>query len=566
MTSHRVGVIALISVAVLFGDARPARAQLPITLLGAVGDLDGNGDGGAGEANIAAAVVACWSARILTNRPFTLTIAGGPLAGGTLGQGATTAVDGAGVPTAGALTMDNDGSTPWFVDATPLVSTEFPTPDPLSQWRITGGPAGFDLFRSLSHETGHALGWLCGVSCGNANPNFDALMNPAPGAFVAGPACTAPFPLAGQAALPGCVLLQAGAGAYNVSLRGDGLGGSGSSVVNELSHPGVTGDLMIGFAAQGVRETQSISDLNMFAFAHNDAVNLPPTVNAGADIVSECNAIGGSNVALNGNLSTDPENAPLTFSWSCGGGVLLSNPGTATPSGFFDLDETVTCRLDLTDTAACPADADTVDVTVEDTTDPGIGCPSDITVECSATGGSPASHPAIAAFLGGATATDVCDATLPISTNAPGFFNLGTTPVQFSTADDSGNDAICSANVTVQDTTPPTINSVSASPNALWPPNHKMRNVTLAVSVTDVCDAAASCEITSVTSNEPVNGQGDGNTAPDWIVTGPLTLQLRSERAGPGNGRIYTIEVTCTDGSGNSSTKTVNVTVAHDQS
>ena len=44
-------------------------------------DLDGNGDGGAGEANIAAAVVACWSSRILTNRPFTLTIAGGPLAG-----------------------------------------------------------------------------------------------------------------------------------------------------------------------------------------------------------------------------------------------------------------------------------------------------------------------------------------------------------------------------------------------------------------------------------------------------------------------------------------------------
>jgi HYR domain len=336
-------------------------------------------------------------------------------------------------------------------------------------------------------------------------------------------------------------------------------------VVNELSHPGVTGDLMIGFAVQGARETQSISDLNMFAFAHNDAVNLPPTVNAGADIVSECNAIGGSNVTLNGNLSTDPENSPLTFSWTCGA-VGLSNAATATPSGFFALDQTVTCRLDLTDTAACPADADTVDVTVEDTTDPGIACPSDITVECTATGGTPASNPTIAAFLGGATASDTCDALLPITNDAPALFGLGVTPVEFSTEDDSGNDASCSANVTVQDTTPPTINSVSASPNALWPPNHKMRDVALTVSVTDVCDAAASCQITSVTSNEPVNGRGDGNTAPDWIVTGPLTLQLRSERSGPGNGRIYTIEVTCTDGSGNSAKKTVNVTVAHDQS
>jgi hypothetical protein len=83
---------------------------------------------------------------------------------------------------------------------------------------------------------------------------------------------------------------------------------------------------------------------------------------------------------------------------------------------------------------------------------------------------------------------------------------------------------------------------------------------------TDVCDASASCQITSVTANEPINGPGDGNTAPDWIVTGPLTLQVRAERAGPGNGRIYTIEVTCTDDSGNSAKKTVNVTVAHDQS
>ena len=89
--------------------------------------------------------------------------------------------------------------------------------------------------------------------------------------------------------------------------------------------------------------------------------------------------------------------------------------------------------------------------------------------------------------------------------------------------------------------------------------------VTVAVSATDVCDPTPSCRITSVSSNEPVNGLGDGNTSPDWAITGDLTVNLRTERAGPGTGRVYTIAVTCTDGSGNSSTKTAGVTLPHSQ-
>jgi hypothetical protein len=73
------------------------------------------------------------------------------------------------------------------------------------------------------------------------------------------------------------------------------------------------------------------------------------------------------------------------------------------------------------------------------------------------------------------------------------------------------------------------------------------------------------CSISGVESNEPVNGQGDGNTAPDWELTGALTLNLRAERAGNGNGRIYTVRVNCSDGSGNASTDTVEVAVPHDQ-
>jgi endo-1,4-beta-xylanase len=71
----------------------------------------------------------------------------------------------------------------------------------------------------------------------------------------------------------------------------------------------------------------------------------------------------------------------------------------------------------------------------------------------------------------------------------------------------------------------------------------------------------ATCSIASVTSNESPNGNGDGNTATDWQITGPNTTDLRAERSGNGSGRIYTVTVCCTDPAGNASTGTTTVTV-----
>jgi len=62
-----------------------------------------------------------------------------------------------------------------------------------------------------------------------------------------------------------------------------------------------------------------------------------------------------------------------------------------------------------------------------------------------------------------------------------------------------------------------------------------------------------------------VEGEGDGNTSLDWQDTGDLTLDLRSERSGQGDGRVYTITIECTDVSRNPSTQDVTVTVSHDQ-
>jgi hypothetical protein len=88
-----------------------------------------------------------------------------------------------------------------------------------------------------------------------------------------------------------------------------------------------------------------------------------------------------------------------------------------------------------------------------------------------------------------------------------------------------------------------------------------MVDVSVAATLAPSCDTTNSCQIVDVASNEPENGLGDGDTAPDWIITGPLTVQLRSERAGAGAGRVYTITVRCVDSSGNSAMRTATVRV-----
>jgi hypothetical protein len=85
--------------------------------------------------------------------------------------------------------------------------------------------------------------------------------------------------------------------------------------------------------------------------------------------------------------------------------------------------------------------------------------------------------------------------------------------------------------------------------------------VTISVSATDNSGAPVTSSIVNVTSSEPQNGLGDGDQYPDWQITGPLTLYLRSERAQNGPGRTYTITVQSKDTSGNTATGTVTVFV-----
>jgi subtilisin family serine protease len=207
-------------------------------------------------------------------------------------------------------------------------------------------------------------------------------------------------------------------------------------------------------------------------------------------------------------------------------------------------------------------------VTVVDTTPPLITCPADVSVECTGNCGISADDPQLSGFFAAVSASDVCDATPVITHDAPDFLELGTHQVTFAATDDTGNAAQCVARVSVLDTEPPSINA-SVSPTVLWPPNHKLVDIHATVAVSDVCDPHPTFVLTSITSNEPPDGRGDGNTAPDIqgaeLGTPDVDFKLRAERQGGGAGRVYTIVYTVTDKSGNQSQATVFVRVPHNR-
>jgi len=114
--------------------------------------------------------------------------------------------------------------------------------------------------------------------------------------------------------------------------------------------------------------------------------------------------------------------------------------------------------------------------------------------------------------------------------------------------------------------TPPVISGLPAPGCTLSPPNHRLVQVAT-VTASDVL-GLASFNV-AATNSEPENGLGDGDTAPDILITGsglgPRVVQFRAERSGAGAGRTYTITATATNVAGLSATATATCTVPHDQ-
>lgn len=276
--------------------------------------------------------------------------------------------------------------------------------------------------------------------------------------------------------------------------------------------------------------------------------DIPPTItlNGASSVTVECHT---SFTDPGASASDNCAGAAVTVS----GSVDINTPGTYTLS------------YKATDAAGNQSQTLTRTVTVVDTIPPTIALngASPMTVECHTGFTDP-----------GATASDSCAGDLTSAITVSGSVNpnvVGSYLLTYSVNDGQGHSASVSLTVNVVDTTPPVIN-LNGQNITFWPANHSYKtvNVTdLVASVTDSCDTAIAVSnvvISQVTSDEVENGNGDGNTLNDIVIASNCkSVQLRAERDGGGNGRVYTITFKVKDASGNTTTKTAKVTVPKSQ-
>jgi uncharacterized repeat protein (TIGR01451 family) len=271
-------------------------------------------------------------------------------------------------------------------------------------------------------------------------------------------------------------------------------------------------------------------------------------------------------LALNGDASMTVEchtsfvDPGATAADGCSSNV----PVTAIGSVDVNVPNTYVITYTASDAAGNAATPVTRTVTVVDTQKPTITLNGDATmvVECHTSFTDP-----------GATAADECAGSVPVTASGSVNVNVpGTYPITYTASDPAGNQATpVVRTVNVVDTIAPTI-TLTGQTITLWPPNHGYQNVALTqlvASASDGCDSGVDLSdvvISKVTSDESENGNGDGNTSNDIVIAPSCkSVQLRAERNGNGNGRVYTITFMVRDASGNTTTKTAKVTVPKSQ-
>ena len=161
----------------------------------------------------------------------------------------------------------------------------------------------------------------------------------------------------------------------------------------------------------------------------------------------------------------------------------------------------------------------------------------------------------------------------PVGGNSPnvtiptGALSQGAHTVTVTTTGACGS-AIQTATLTVNNGTP--VITLHATSATMWPPNHQYQAFNIAdfvQSASSSCDSSFDINdvvIQKVSSDEPEENPAgaDGNTLNDIVINPDCkSVQLRRERDGNLNGRVYTITFKVTDSFGNSTTATVKVSV-----
>ena len=245
--------------------------------------------------------------------------------------------------------------------------------------------------------------------------------------------------------------------------------------------------------------------------------------------------------------------------------VWISN--MSGPHALWIMDKDGTNKRQITD-----AIGEVMDLTVSpipepvDTTPPVISSlPPDMVLQATVPSG------AIATWAPPSAIDDV-DGVVPVTCvpNSGSMFPINYPPgsitlVTCSATDKAGNMASASFTVAVVDTIAPTL-VATANPSELWPPNGKMRSVTISGVASDSgSGVAGTTGLFKVTDEYGlVQPQGTFTVSPSGGFS--FSVALEASRNGTDmDGRHYTVAVTVTDLIGNATTTSVDVIVPHDQ-
>jgi hypothetical protein len=264
------------------------------------------------------------------------------------------------------------------------------------------------------------------------------------------------------------------------------------------------------------------------------------------------------------NFSTTPSGSgPFSYAWTLDGSPFNGNsPSITVPTGSLSVGPH---NVQVTVTGGCGNAVQSATLTVQSptaTTDPAdvAACQGqDAHFSTTASGTGPFHY--AWTLDGNPFNGDSPSITIPTGSLTPGNHT-----VQVTTTGACGN-AVQTATLTVGGVPVITLNGNTPK---LWPPNHKYNtfNVTdFVTSASSTCDPNVDVNdvvIVSVSSDEPEDSLSgaDGTTLNDIVIAPNCkSVQLRAERDGNLNGRVYTITFKVTDAYGNFTTVTAKVTV-----
>lgn len=311
--------------------------------------------------------------------------------------------------------------------------------------------------------------------------------------------------------------------------------------------------------------TPGVAQIFASQFANPKPKDQPPVARVAAVPPVHATGPNGATVTLDGSASSDPDGDPLTYAWTDEHGNAVGTPTATTlvtvPLGMH------TFTLTVMDPAKLSSSASTV-VTVNDQP-PVARVGANQTVEATGPNG------ATVRLDGSASSDPDGDALTYAWTDENGnavgtpmaityvTVPLGTHTFTLRVTDPAGLSSSVNTQVTVRDTTPPTL-QVSLSPTNLWPANHKLTQITATVSASDTVDPNPAIKLVSITSDDPsttpddIQAVGGGPVAFGTDVTSFL---LRADRDPKNSPRTYTVTYCAKDASGNTTKAFALVTV-----